>query len=222
MLAFIASLNWEQKGVDSSFLVDERHPFNVIFHSIKLIKEEFDSLLNEQRQLNESLIKEIVTRKKAEKALKESYDKLEQSTISLKESNIALKVLLKQREEDKKEIEEKILHNVEKLIIPYLEKLKSQKYEIEKNTYLEIIESNLKEIVSPFSHSLSDNLLKLTPTEIQVADMIRQGKTTKDIAELLRLSPTTVATHRQRIRRKLALTNKKMNLQTNLQNIYSN
>lgn len=222
MLAFIASLNWEQSGVDSSFFVNEKHPFNILYQSIKLIKEEFDSLLNDQKQLNEALINEIAIRKQAEEALKESHGKLEHGAISLKESNIALKVLLKQREQDKKEIEEKMLINMEKLIFPYLEKLKSIKPEFEKNVYLEIIESNLKEIISPINHSLSSNLLKLSTTEIQIADLIRQGKTTKDIASLLRLSPKTVATHRQNIRKKLSLTNKKINLQTSLQQLNSN
>ena len=173
MLAFIASLNWERAGVEDRYLVDEQHPFNILFHSIKLIKEEFDSLLNEQKQLtvsleareqllgkqtkeliasNESLKNEIAVRKLAEKALKESQAKLEQSATSLKDSNIALKVLLKQREQDKKEIEEKVLLNVEKLILPYLEKLKARSTQFAENAFVEIVESNLKEIISPFSH----------------------------------------------------------------------
>jgi len=235
MLAFIASLNWEQAGVENDFLMEEQHPFNILFQSIKLIKEEFDSLLYEQKQLaeslqarelllkkqtkelilsNEWLKNEIAIRKQAEDALKESHNKLEQSSIGLKESNIALKVLLEQREQDQKEIEEKILHSVEKLVFPHLEKLKTKVSEFNKNLHIEIIETNLREIVAPFSHSLSSNLSKLTPAEIQIADMIRQGRTSKEIAELLGLSPTTIGTHRQNIRKKLALTNKKVNLRS--------
>ena len=129
---------------------------------------------------------------------------------------------MKQREQDKKEIEEKVLLNVEKLILPYLEKLKARSTQFAENAFVEIVESNLKEIISPFSHSLSRNLQKLTRAEMQVADLVRQGKTTKEIAELLGLSPATVATHRQKIRKKLALTNKKINLQANLQQIQTN
>ena len=139
---------------------------------------------------------------------------LEQKTLHLEEYNIALKVLLQQREEDKKETEEKILHNVEKLVLPYLEELKTRMSESEEYAYVEIIELNLKEIILPFSLSLSGDLSKLTPAEIQIADLIRKGKTTKDIAKLLKLSPTTIATHRQNIRKKLALTNQKINLRT--------
>ena len=150
---------------------------------------------------------DITERKQAEEELNKYSNRLEElvakrteelkkKTLHLEESNVALKVLLHQREKDKKEIEE--------------------------NAYLDIIESNLKGIISPFSISLSNNQSKLTPTEVQVADLIRQGKTTKDIAKLLNLSPTTVATHRQKIRKKLTLTNKKMNLQVILQQLNSN
>jgi DNA-binding CsgD family transcriptional regulator len=240
LLAFIASLNWEQAGIESSFLVDEQHPFSILFQSIKLIKEEFDSLLNEQRELaaslqerelllkkqtkelivsNELFMNEIAIRKQAEAALKESHDKLEQSTFSLNEYNIALKVLLHQGEKDRKVIEDKMLHNVEKLIFPYLDKLKARMSEFEDKAYVEIIESNLKEIISPFGRGLSNSLAKLTPAEIQIADLIKHGKTTEEIAILLKLSPTTIATHRQNIRKKLVLTNKKMNLRAILATI---
>jgi PAS domain S-box-containing protein len=168
---------------------------------------------------------DITARKQTEEELNKHHDQLEelvanrtteleQKTLHLEEYNVALKVLLQQREEDKKEIEEKMLHNVEKLVFPYLDKLKTRMSELEESAYLEIIESNLKEIIVPFSISLSGNLSKLTPAEIQIADLIRKGKTTKEIAELLKLSPTTIATHRQNIRKKLALTNKKKNLRT--------
>lgn len=144
----------------------------------------------------------------------ERTDALKQKTFRLEESNIALRVLLKQREVDKKEIEAKVLHNVEKLILPSLENLKTKMPEFEENIFIEIIESNLKEITSSFAYDLSGNLTKLTPTEIQVANMVRNGIRTKQIAKNLRLSQKTIATHRQNIRKKLSLTNKKMNLQT--------
>lgn len=168
---------------------------------------------------------DITVRKQTEEELNKHRDhleelvanrttELEQKTLHLEEYNIALKVLLQQREEDKKEIEEKMLQNIEKLVFPYLDKLKIRMSEFEEYAYVEVIESNLKEMILPFALSSSGNLSKLTPAEIQIADLIRKGKTTKEIAKLLKLSPTTIATHRQNIRKKLTLTNKKMNLRT--------
>jgi DNA-binding NarL/FixJ family response regulator len=59
-------------------------------------------------------------------------------------------------------------------------------------------------------------LSNLTPTQIQIADLIKQGQTTKEIASLLNLSPSTVACHRLDIRKRLSLTNQKTNLQAAL------
>jgi len=86
----------------------------------------------------------------------------------------------------------------------------------EKHTLLDIIESNLNEVTATFSNKLSSKHIGLTPTEIKVADLVRQGQRTKQIAKILRLSHKTVETHRAGIRQKLAIKNKKINLQTYL------
>jgi len=92
ILALIASLNWEQKGIEDHIKTPEKHPFNILFQSIKLLKEEFDNLLNEQKQLsgslqerekalseiNESLFEEISTRKETEKELEKHKELLEE------------------------------------------------------------------------------------------------------------------------------------------------
>ena len=115
------------------------------------------------------------------------------------------------------ENEKKFLQNLESLVFPYLEELKKKLSVSEEKAFVEIIESNLKEIISPIPLDLSSKLLKLTRAEIQIANLIRRNKTTKEIAQLLNLSPTTISNHRQNIRKKLGLTNEKKNLQTILE-----
>ena len=137
-------------------------------------------------------------------------------TIGLEEANTALKVLLKQREEDKIELEEKVLLNVRELIFPYLEKLKMKKLGEKQRAYIGIIESNLNDIVSPFVHGLSSKLIKLSPTELQVTNLIKQGNTTKEIAEIMNLATSTIDFHRNNIRKKIGIHNKKINLKTYL------
>ena len=144
---------------------------------------------------------------------------LEIKTRNLEEANTALKVLLKKRDEDKTELEEKVLLNVKQLIGPYLAKLKKSGLNERQNAYLEILESNLNDIVSPFSRRLATRYLNLTPAEIQISNLIRQGKTTKDIAHFLGLSIKTIEGHRKNIRKKLGIKNKKANLRTLLQSI---
>jgi PAS domain S-box-containing protein len=157
-------------------------------------------------------IKDITPRKLAEEALKIK-------SLNLEEANTALRVLLKKRDEDRIEIEEKLLFNLKELVAPYLEKLKGSKLDERQKTYLEIVESNIDDIVSPFIRGLSPKFLRLTPQEIQIANLVKQGKTTKSIAELLGLSPRTVEFHRNSIRNKIGLKNQKINLRTYLLSI---
>ncbi len=134
----------------------------------------------------------------------------------LQEANAALKALLKRREEDREELEESLLENVKQLVLPYLEKLKKSRLADDQSQFVEILESHLLEITSPFVHKLSAPLLGLTPAEIRIADLIRQGKSSKEIASLLCISEWAVVFHRRGLRRKLGLSGKKLNLQTYL------
>jgi len=161
-------------------------------------------------------IRNISERKKAEEALREREKELEIKTHNLEEANIALKVLLKKRDEDKTELEEKILLNIKELVVPYLEKLKMSGLDEKQKTHVSILESNLNDITSSFSHRLSSKYINFTPAEIQIANLLRQGKTNKEIGELLNSSERTVAFHRENIRRKLGLKNKKINLKSYL------
>ena len=163
-----------------------------------------------------SVVTDITNLKQTELALKQRERELEIQTVNLEEANAALKVLLKRREEDKKELEEKVLFNIKELAEPYLEKLRKTGLNERQRAFLDILESNLNEIISPFSRSLYFTYFNLTPAEMQIAALVRHGKTTKEIAELSNLSSRTVETHRKNIRRKLGLKDKKENLRTRL------
>ena len=159
---------------------------------------------------------DITERKEAEEALKERTIELELKKKSLEEINTAMKVLLKKREEDKIEIEDNVMTNVRELITPYFKKIKKTDLDDHQKTFLSIIESNMDEIISPFTRKLTLKYLKLTPTEIRIVNLIRQGNTTKNIAKILKVSHRTIDTHRKNIRGKIGLGNKKENLRTHL------
>ena len=137
-------------------------------------------------------------------------------TENLEQANVALTVLLKKRDQDKKELEEQMLSNVKVLSSPYLEKLKKSKLTARQEGYLNILETNLSNVISPFLHRLTAHHFRYTPTEIQVANMIKDGKTSKEVAEIMNLSPETVSNHRKHIRKKSGISNKKVNLRTAL------
>lgn len=167
-------------------------------------------------KLNKKLKQEIEERKLAEQELREREAQLEIQTSELEEVNTTLRVLLKRRNEDKTEFEEKVLYNVKELVVPYLERLKSGELDGKHRAYVSILESNLNDIVSSFTHKLSSKYLGLTPTEIQIANLVKQGRTTKEIAEILNSSDRTVEFHRKNIRKKIGLVNRKVNLRSHL------
>ncbi|OGL46745.1 MAG: hypothetical protein A2161_18345 [Candidatus Schekmanbacteria bacterium RBG_13_48_7] len=133
-------------------------------------------------------------------------------TKELQELNSALKVLLKKREEEKIEIEEIISSNLKRVVLPYLEKLNATLLNNEQREIVQIIENNINDIISPFVKNLSSSFLNLSPTELEVASLIKQGKCTKDIAGIMHVSLNTVLTHRFNLRSKLGIKNKKINL----------
>jgi DNA-binding NarL/FixJ family response regulator len=161
-------------------------------------------------------IRYAIERKRVELKLLAHERELENQTRDLEEVNAALKVLLKQREADKKELEEQISGNFRELVRPLLEKLKASGLNHRQKAFLEIAENELSNILAPFLRKVSTGHLKLTPTEIQVANMVKHGKSTKEIAELMHLSVKTVQVNRNNIRRKLGIINKKVNLRTYL------
>ncbi len=166
------------------------------------------------RELLYSIIHDITDRKQVELALLERGKELENKTHELQEVNAALKVLLKHRDEDKKELEEKVIANVKKLVVPYIEKLNNSQLNDRQMVYLNIIKSNLEDIIAPFLHQLFSKFSDFTPSEIQVAGLVRDGKTTKEIAELLNSSTGAINFHRNNIRTKLGLRNTKTNLRS--------
>lgn len=162
---------------------------------------------------------DITERKIAEEALKKREQELGMKSRSLEEANTALKVLLKHREEDKATLEEQVLANVKKLVLPYVGKLKHLKLNENQMAHVEIIETHLKDIVSPFLRNLSSAYLGLTPREIEIASLVKEGKTTKEITHLFNISATAVDFHRKSLRFKFGIKNKKVNLRSYLLSI---
>ncbi len=169
------------------------------------LEKTVDSRTAELEETNRQLIdNDVELRKRAEE---------------VRELNSALKILLQKREEDKSALEENMVSRVKKMTLPYLERMMKSGLNKEQMSLVEIVESHLKDIISPMVKTLSSEYLSLTPAELQVADLIKEGRRTKEIAEILNLSPNTVISHRYRIRTKLSLKNKKANLSSHLQSL---
>ena len=161
----------------------------------------------------------VVELKKAQHHLMEREKELNIKSRDLEEVNIALRVLLKKRDEDKNELEQKVFHNIGTLIKPYLEKMKDTDLDSRQQSYLTLLESNLDDIISPLTRKLTYQFKNLTASEIQVSSLIIDGKRTKDIAVLLNVSGKTIEVHRRNLRRKLGLRHKKTDLRSYLVSI---
>lgn len=183
------------------------------------VERKVDERTAELNRANRELALEIAHKMKAEEGLRHAMLELKDKAVGLTEANMALKVLLKQREADKIELEEKVLLNVKRLIIPYMGKLKRIQSDAKQSAYIDILESNLNEIVSPFVRNLEATMSRLSHTEIEVAHLVRQGQSTKKISEILRLAPSTIDFHRNNIRAKLGVKNKKIGLRTYLSSL---
>lgn len=161
---------------------------------------------------------DITRLKDAEAALSHARDQLEERvrerTMELAEANIALSVLLKKREEDRVILAEQVVANTTELVLPYLDKLKEGRLSEQQMNLVDILRANITDLTSPFVRNFSTRLHRLTPTEIQVANLVKLGKRTKEIAAVMHLSPGTISIHRKNIRKKLHLTNEKTNLQS--------
>ena len=182
-------------------------------HTVKRHRKKVDNEV-----IHISVIRDITERKKTISALEKKEAVLSLKSKELEEMNSALKVLLRRRDQEKKDLEEGFSESINSLILPYLEQIKKTHLNGLQTEYFNILESNLKEIMIPYQHRLSGKLLNLTPAETQVVNYVKQGLRTKQISEILNVSSRTIEFHRQNIRKKLCLKNRNINLRTFLKN----
>lgn len=187
------------------------------------INQELEEKIEEQtadlRLTNAALEESIVKLQQSERKLIKAQEELNTKANDLEGTTIALQQLVKKNERDQKDIQDKILFSVNEMIKPYIEKLKKCNDNDETRMYTSVIESNLDEIVAPFMRGLAYKYFRLTPKEIHIANLIKQGKSTKKIAELLNLTQRGVEFHRNKIRGKIGIKHNKSNLREVLHNL---
>lgn len=208
---------WEEKEI-RPVLKQAGELFRLTTENRRLIEElqaknkELTKLNADNQKMNKKLLEDILRRQEVE-------EELAVRSRELEEANNAMKVLLKQSSDAKQEMESKILSNIRDLILPYIDELENRLDDRQDLLYVNVVKANLEQITSSFSNRLAMKL-NLTPRELQIAELVRQGRTSKDIAKLLSLSRRTVETYRDNLRRKLNVKNKKQNLRSLLLSIH--
>jgi len=170
--------------------------------------------LKEERQLIDAVSNRIA--KAAERISTQRQLQVERQ--ALQDANAALHDSLVQSQKEKKMVGASIQAKIDKIITPILYALQAEMnpHQLE---YVELLKKNLGDIVTPFVEGSSEVMAKLSPVELQLCNMIKHGLPTKKIARIRGISPATVHRHRESIRRKLGITNRKVNLTSYLNNI---
>jgi len=167
--------------------------------------------------------RDISARKEMEEQLQVAYDQMKDlvsdQTAQLRELNSTVNVLLEQRESFKKSYRKDLSSFIAGLVKPYIDKLKNSGLNKDQLALVERIEFSLNDAVTPMVRKLTSGLSALSPTDLQIALLIKEGKSTKEIADVMNLSTKTIEFHREKIREKLGLKNKKVNLRSFLSNI---
>jgi PAS domain S-box-containing protein len=199
----------------NSLLRDEDgYPIGIIktMRDITDSKEAEEELRRSHRQLaaySSSLEQKVQERTRD---LERSQEELKRYSETLEKANEAMKMVIQSIEDHKKEMENKVLHNLNISVGPVLDQLKSMKLPESAQFLLGSMEFSLTNIFSSFGYNLTSGVGNLTPRELRICDMIRAGLSSKQMAEVLGVSPQTILSHRKNIRKKLKITNAKINL----------
>jgi DNA-binding CsgD family transcriptional regulator len=161
-------------------------------------------------------VSSVMMHMKALADLRVAHRAIQREQQALQEANIALRAVLSRLEEEKHSIKASIAANIQKVIMPIVFELELE-VTGRQRSYATLLRRSLQEITSPFLTQIARDHVQLTPVEIAISTMIRNGLSTKEIAQLRCISPATVRRHRENIRRKLGLRNRKANLATFLQ-----
>lgn len=173
----------------------------------------------ELAQMLFQLMGEREKRRKLEEGLQIKEIEIKKLSSDLAEVHTTLQVLLDRINIEQAEFADRLISNIKHCVFPYLFKLKDGHLDHKAREYLVLMESHLREIVSPLSSSISSLNRGLTPAEIYIVDLIRGGKTSKEISTVLNLSCKAIEFHRNNIRKKLGLNNKKVNLKRYLSSL---
>jgi PAS domain S-box-containing protein len=219
-------IKWGQFHIRHLYKDDKIIGANIVAHFVSEKKKPNDELFKYRRQLEELIQSRTAELARTNAMLREEIErrseateKLRISSDSLKEMNTAMRVLLNKRTEDYQRAEEIIRTNLKELMDPYLERLENSGLNRSQRQLLNVIQMNLDEVAGSSTPELSSKYYMLSPNEVQVVNLIRKGKTTKEMSRLLNVSVRTIEAYRNSIRKKFNLKNKKVNLRTYLSSL---
>jgi PAS domain S-box-containing protein len=154
---------------------------------------------------------DITRYKIAEAELMKTSEALREEREALSEKNTALRQILEHIESERKDFRDKLIQELEKSLLPEIRRLRRKAGDLRAEDF-DRLESTIGLSLSKDVDGFQDRYAKLSPREIQICELISEGLSSKEMSEQLSLSLVTIHKHRERIRRKLGLTNMGVNL----------
>jgi PAS domain S-box-containing protein len=161
-----------------------------------------------------AVTRDVTQQKEQEEKLRDLSETLRREQVDFVRKNVALNEVLQHIEQEKQVYRHEIASNLDNLLRPMLRKLREQG-RLERRE-LDLLQRGLDEVTGQNIDQFKNNMSKLTPRELDILEMIRSGRSSKQIADALDLSSQTVHKHRQSIRRKLQIDHREINLATYL------
>ena len=161
---------------------------------------------------------DITQRRRAEQRLRQANDELRSERQKLEAKHVALQEVLGQFSGHRREVAENVQTNIDLVATPAIRQL-SRMVPPAGRRLLETLEQTLRGLTSPFVGRLKSVSSRLSPRELEVCQLIKNGASTKETSEILHLSEHTVLKLRQRVRSKLGLSGERTNLASYLRTL---
>jgi len=151
-----------------------------------------------------------------ERQLRNARARFIEEQLALRNKDYALHEIINITEDKKTTAIKSLKNKIDKNIKPILKKCKSYA-DPDLRIELELLEETLDNLTEHYASRFESLYKRLSPREKEICALIKKGLPSREIARILKTSSNTVVDQRRSIRRKLGLSNKKINLTTFLQ-----
>jgi len=202
LLAHLGTIDLEKPGIPEDPAITQGSVLHPVYEAIGVLKADMDQFLAEHRDLMAIL-------QAHQKTLVEKMQEIEKH-------NRELQSLMRQSSDDQMELEENALHNIQTLLKPLVQLIEGEIQTPVQRGWIDGLTARIDTLTKELAPHLDLHRYELTPQEIRVARLIRNGVRSGAIADQLGLSVRTVESYRGRLRAKLGIRGRRRSLRTTL------
>ncbi len=200
LLAHLGSLDLERPGIPEPPMAARTSAMQPVYETLMMLKMDMDQFLAEHRSLMD--------------AQQERHQKLLRKTAAIEARNRDLQALLQKSGEDQMRLGENARRNVQTLLKPLVVMMARDAGSTEQREWIDGLNDRIDDLAHDLLPRFDLGSYRLTPREIRIARMIRDGARSQTIARQLGLSVRTVESFRSRLRVKLGIQGQPRNLRT--------